>query len=32
MEHTIGLSEYDGIRKMLNVNYKGKVPSSAADA
>ena len=32
MEHTIGLSEYDGIRKMLNINYKGKVPSKAAVA
>ena len=32
MKHTIGLSEYDGIRKMLNINYKGKVPSKAAVA
>ena len=32
MEHTIGLSEYDGIRKMLNISYKGKVPSKAAVA
>ena len=32
MEHTIDLSEYDGIRKMLNINYKGKVPSMAAVA
>ena len=32
MEHTIDLSEYDGIRKMPNINYKGKVPSKAAVA
>ena len=32
IKHTIGLSEYDGIRKMLNINYKGKVPSKAAVA
>ena len=32
MKHTIGLSEYDGIRKMLNINYQGKVPSKAAVA
>ena len=29
MEHTIDLSEYDGIRKMLNIKHKGKVPSKA---
>ena len=32
MKHTIGLSEYDGIRKMLNINYQGKVPSKTAVA
>ena len=32
IKNTIGLSEYDGIRKMLNINYKGKVPSKAAVA
>ena len=32
IKHTIGLSEYYGIRKMLNINYKGKVPSKAAVA
>ena len=32
MAHTIGLSEYDGIRKMLNINYKGKIPSKATVA
>ena len=32
MEHTIDLSEYDGIRKMLNISYKGKVPSKDAVA
>ena len=32
MEHTIGLSKYDGSRKMLNIDYKGKVPSKAAVA
>ena len=26
------LELYDGIRKMLNINYKGKVPSKAAVA
>ena len=32
IKHDIGLCEYDGIRKMLNINYKGKVPSKAAVA
>ena len=32
IEHTIGLSEYAGIRKMLNIKYKGKVPSKAVVA
>ena len=32
MEHTTGLSEYDGTRNMLNINCKGKVPSKAAVA
>ena len=32
IKHTISLSEYDGIRKMLNINYKDKVPSKAAVA
>ena len=30
MEHTLGLSKYDGIRNMLNIDYKGNVPSKAA--
>ena len=29
MKHTISLSEYDGIRKMLHIDYKSKVPSKA---
>ena len=32
MKHTIDLSEYDGIRRMVNINYRGKVPSKAAVA
>ena len=32
MKHTIGLSEYDSIRKMLSINYQGKIPSKAAVA
>ena len=32
MKHTIDLSEYDGIRKMLNINCKRKVPSKASVA
>ena len=32
IKHTIGLIEYDGIRKMLNNNYKGRILSKAAVA
>ena len=32
MKHTIDLSAYDGIRKMLNINCKRKVPSKASVA
>ena len=30
IKHAIGLSKYDGIRDMLNIDYKGNVPSKAA--
>ena len=32
IKHTIGLSEYDCIRKMLKINCKSKVPSKAVVA
>ena len=32
IKHTFGLSEYDDISKMLNINHKGKVPNKAAVA
>ena len=32
IKHTIGLSEYDDIRKMLNINHRGKLPSKVAVA
>ena len=32
IRYIIGLSEYDDIRKMLNISYKGKVPSKVAVA
>ena len=30
--HTIGLSEYDDMRKILRISYKGKIPCKAAVA
>ena len=32
IKHIIGLSEYDGIRKMLNINCKGKAHSKSTAA
>ena len=32
IKQTIGLNRYDDIRKMLNISYKGKVPSKVAVA
>ena len=32
LEHTIGLTEHDEFRKMLNISYRDKVPDKAENS